>query len=187
MWNAIKLYIPFVLLELFLALGIVLCSVNYSKTEYFQQMYRDGVTAEATIVTVKMHSDSSDGSFHGGTSYYTYYRYVDEIGTEYTGLAYITPDLDKAKSYLKSKVTIYIDGKGESFWEGRIPTRPWEAIIMIIVFSVMFLGVIVFFIVLHWWINKKYGKKAEKDSVEQSDEIVIYKGKKAVVKTKPKK
>ncbi len=163
----IKKIIWYVLAELFLAIVIVIIAVNYPEAEYYQQIYKNGVTAEATIVNVKMRSSGGRGG--AGGYYVTCYRYVDENGIEYTGGAYYTSNLDEANSYLDSKVTIYIDGKGESFWEGRIPTRPWEAIIILIVVSAVFVGMNVLF-VRHWWIKKKHRKKAEEAVVAEGVE-----------------
>ena len=151
------------LVELFLAFCIVYtAAVGIPNSRHLQDIAQNGKAVEAEIVSwgVKTRSATSHG-----WNYVTYYRYQDENGIYYTGVAYQgLRGKEEAESYVGQTTVIYIDGKGESIWSGLLPITLTEEIIIISICSSLFFGIIAFLVVFEIVLKKKYEvKQKEKE------------------------
>ena len=88
-----------------------------------------GVIVEAEIVSVEYVNPHTNG-WRG--HWELWYEYIDENGIKYIGPGDDFDDQYEARSYIGTKIDIYIDGEGNSIAVGRVPGDRASLIVAIV-------------------------------------------------------
>ena len=161
MWHYVKLYAPLVVLELVCLVLIIFGSLNIKEAIGQQAAIDSGTIVEAEITGIRSTSSGSD--FHHKTQkfgYYTVYTYEDENGISYSGTFQTHLTKEEAQEQIGNAVQVYIDGKGASILVGAHPRAKTGYAVIIAVFSVLFLLIALFPLLIKLWLNRKSKRKA---------------------------